>query len=510
MQQLQPRASENFEVRTLNILVIAFAIVFAVLYRHDPLYTNNQNTKFLVGAAQAGYGHLAADWTANTIDPLPVFTLLVRAVYATMSPLVFHVLFTMLLALYAFAAVSIARTLHAERTGTSTTDPLHAMSFVVLFLWLSCASIAMITGVADQYILGGYFQPCVFGTFAVLAPWLWIKDARSWGALALAVAAIMHPGAYLLTTVLLLVALTAVSARTKTWMEAVPPIALFVAVVAPIMTYQAWMLAPTSPETFKLATDILANTRIPEHTDVARWMTASALAKFAWMILACVLVRRQPHLFWGLLTLTAVAVVCSFVLYLWPYSAARFATPWRVTAVAMPLATIIIVYEASLWLAILAKRHVDLRWVWGGLAACLIGLCTVSVAKVILRDDTSRHGGILAFAKDNAAAGQHYLIPGGMYEFRMATGLPAFVTGKTHPYKDIEVLEWKRRLDESNKVYGLLRAGPEAAAARDTALQGMVERYGITHVAVPSNAAASLPGFREVFRDGQYAVYQRQ
>ena len=60
-------------------LWLLVAAVFAVAYTQSPLYEGNQNTKFLHGLAQAGRGYLEADWLANTVDPLPVFSSLIYA-----------------------------------------------------------------------------------------------------------------------------------------------------------------------------------------------------------------------------------------------------------------------------------------------------------------------------------------------------------------------------------------------------------------------------------------------
>ncbi len=42
--------------------------------------------------------------------------------------------------------------------------------------------------------------------------------------------------------------------------------------------------------------------------------------------------------------------------------------------------------------------------------------------------------------------GQVYLIPPKLLEFRLATGAPALVDFKAIPYRDVDVLEWRRRL----------------------------------------------------------------
>src|SRR5687768_17076137 len=55
---------------TFGLLGAWFFLVFPT----EPLYFENQNTKFLHGLARAGVGHLDRDWTASTEDVMPVFT----------------------------------------------------------------------------------------------------------------------------------------------------------------------------------------------------------------------------------------------------------------------------------------------------------------------------------------------------------------------------------------------------------------------------------------------------
>src|SRR2546421_10948004 len=50
--------------------------LFAAAYGQGALLSGNQNSYLLHGFAGAGAGTLARDWTAQTTDPFPVFTML--------------------------------------------------------------------------------------------------------------------------------------------------------------------------------------------------------------------------------------------------------------------------------------------------------------------------------------------------------------------------------------------------------------------------------------------------
>lgn len=62
------------------VLFALVCLVFLLVMRQDPLYSDNQNTKFLHGMAWAGAGALRHDWLAGTQDGLPFFSGLVYAI----------------------------------------------------------------------------------------------------------------------------------------------------------------------------------------------------------------------------------------------------------------------------------------------------------------------------------------------------------------------------------------------------------------------------------------------
>lgn len=492
---------------SFHTIQIAFAVLFAALYRQQQLYSGNQNTKFLHAAAQADVGYLRGDWTAQTVDPLPAFTTLTRIVYEFLPLTAFYALFAILVGIFAYSAAGIAGIVHRHRTSEPISAEL-ALVFGALILLFSMIVVSVTRGVAGQYAMSEDLQPSVFSAFIFLGIYLWLRERRGWAAASLAIAAIMHPGAYLLTSIILLVALLISSRRGLSLSSAVLPIAIFLVLVGPLMAYQAASLAPTTPEAFAEATRILANERIPRHTDVARWFDVGAAVKFLHMAFACWLVRRQPQLFWSLAALTVFQFVSSMVLLIWPNAGARFSTPWRVSAVAMPLATIIVAYYVSALLAegarSIPKASVHFR------RAAAVAFCALSAFLLFravahyVRPDASPTTLAEAYARKYAAEGQQYLVTPGMSDFRMATGLPTFVTFKTHPYKDIEVLAWREQLSAADRIYQL--AETEAGTAEAGKL---LERYGITHVVAPAASPFIVPAFTEVFGDTNFKIYAR-
>ncbi len=101
--------------------------------------------------------------------------------------------------------------------------------------------------------------------------------------------------------------------------------------------------------------------------------------------------------------------------------------------------------------------------------------------------------------------GNLYLIPPDMESFRLAAKVPIFVDYKSHPYKDIEVIEWFNRVEIAKNFY---------ASSSNTAcsiLQNMSDKYGITHVILKSESSIANCGIlHESYRDADFVIYEVQ
>ena len=275
-------------IRRLQTLGFWSAAGLALMVSHTqaPLYAGNQTTKFLAGLARAGRGELARDWLAGAVDPLPVFTTLVRLTYRFLPEASFYVFYAVLAGIYLYSLFGIA-----DRTvGLRRSRPRSALFLAVLLvihsrLVLHFAAVwgfgdlplLFREGVAHQYMLGRVFQPCVFGVFLLLAVRLFLGGRRMPAALALAVAALFHP-AYLLTAALLVLAFTLVTAAGTRRTSSVlgPPLVLLV-LVAPVVIHSRLAFAPADPAAWREGLRFLVHDRIPYHSLPAVWFDRGAL-----------------------------------------------------------------------------------------------------------------------------------------------------------------------------------------------------------------------------------------
>jgi hypothetical protein len=184
--------------------------------------------------------------------------------------------------------------------------------------------------------------------------------------------------------------------------------------------------------------------------------------------------------------------------------------PWRLTVFLVPVSAALVLAAATKALLALGRLaggvgsrftdHPDrLRAAGRAGAAVLAGLViSVSIvagAERIIRLDAepkpSPIGRAIAAAR---LPGDLYLTPPMAYALRIDAAIPVYVDYKTHPYKDSEVLEWRRRLRQSTRAY----AGGRLRCER---LRLTTREEGITHVIVrkPTRGRCS-------FLDKSYAV----
>jgi hypothetical protein len=93
------------------------------------------------------------------------------------------------------------------------------------------------------------------------------------------------------------------------------------------------------------------------------------------------------------------------------------------------------------------------------------------------------------------------MIPVDLQRFRLYTGAAIYVDFKSVPYKDLEVVEWRRRLDWSQHIY------EQSDWDKEPTILDLV-RNGITHVVSTSNRDIQSPRMERVYRDAHYSVYR--
>jgi hypothetical protein len=523
-------------------LFLCGAAVLGVAYSQAPLYYSNQNQYFLHGLAEAGHDLLAKDWLAGTLDPTPVFSGLVALTARFLHPWAFHVYHALLLGAYAAALVGLFFTVAGERTAARRWPVFVALLVAVhaaLTRWLSYRLFGLDypwylqTGLATQYVLGAMFQPSVFGVLLVMAVCLFVRGRPFLAGACVAAAATVH-STYLLPGALLTLGFLAALVREGQVRKAVALAALTLVLVLPVTAYVLLTFGPTSAEAFAQAQRILVEFRIPHHTMPELWFDHIAGLQVAWMVLAVLLVRRT-RLFLVLAVPFALMVLLTLVQVATGSDTLALLFPWRVSAVLVPVATAVIL-SRLIALPSLPLDGSAARVVSGAVVAVLVaGGVWIMVARQGFGSGVEEDS-LIDFVRRTRQAGDVYfvpvnaprlvktvrgglssdfklpaekrtdarLIPADLQGFRLSAGVPIFVDFKAIPYKDGEVIEWRRRIALAEKVQDQIRKGQLKEALDE------LKRERVTHLIWPAEKELSGPGLEKVpgAPDGPYRLYR--
>lgn len=503
------------------------ALLFALAHTQPLTYYSNQNQYFLHGLADAGMGELGSDWLANTRDPTPLFS----GAIALAEPVFGHAGFFALLMVYALSLTSLSRLLpFAPRSlaGEIVLQSLVTLTHSALVRMLSVQTLGidypwyLQAGVANQYLIGAGLQPSVFGVLLLTALAAFGHGRPRLAGFLVGLACLAH-STYLLPAALLTLGMMAGSS----WRDALALGAIALAVVTPVLAYIAIVFAPTDPQTFAAAQQILAWVRIPHHTDPARWLDLVAGLQTLVALLGLV-AWRGTRLARPLTVAAGLSLLLSIVAGLWHQPTLSLLFPWRLSAVLVPLATLVGLTALARGLERFLAPIV--LFILAGLIflMSLIGAYVV-MDRGLAYQESQGERGLLVFARDHRAPGQLYLLPAGypkppsrrgsasstfipvrpsaepaifeLQRFRLQSGVPAYVDFKSIPYHDRDVLEWQRRLDLVVRWYGI--------EDWDTAgIPDQLRAEGITHVVIPAGKTIRSTHLQTMFQDPTYRVAQ--
>jgi hypothetical protein len=495
---------------------LAWTVIFAILYAQSPLYTSNQNQYFLHGMARAGLGFLSRDWLAGTPDPTPVFSALISLTYSlTHSNLLFYVYYALLMGVYLFSVYGLVDLLFDLRSSKT-----RSLLFVTLFLAAHSAALRYLLsktvgsvgtflvegGVAGQRLLGQVFQPSTFAVFLVLSLYLFLAGRRNWAILAVVVAVTVHP-TYLLCGGIMTLAYLWVIFRETRQVKAVLLYGLKVLIpVLPILAYTLLTFRPSNPTLYREAQHVLVYFRIPPHALVNQWLNWTVAVQGIFILAALVVLRRM-RLFPIYLILTVSSVLLTLIQVATRSNTLALLFPWRASILLVPLGV-------SVLLAALVARVMD-AWqpsprTRRGLRVLSLIIITGLMGVGVIRFQIERAdqladpaGPMMAYVAAHKSAGDIYLTPSKLENFRLVTGAPVLADFDSIPYRDVDVMEWYQRLQWASWYYESGQGGDPCQTLRD-----IVKNYAVTYAVAERNdkftVCKSLP---VVYEDATYRIY---
>jgi hypothetical protein len=258
--------------------------------------------------------------------------------------------------------------------------------------------------------------------------------------------------------------------------------------------YVRLTVSPTSHAVSSAANEVIATFRVPHHALPKRWWAFDDFLRVELMCGGLASSRRSP-LFPIFASLAAVAAVLTAITLLTGSHRLALVFPWRISVVLVPLATTILLAKGISALTTgLPRLGANAPLAATGLAIAVIGAVVIdgSVRQIERLKSPNVDGRgvrgkfipLVTYVKRDVRPGDTYLVPTDMAGFRLSTGAPIFVDFKAHPHKDVEVLEWRRRLSMARRA---LKDGKIDCAR----LRGVGAAYRVNHVV--SNEARAAP-----------------
>ena len=105
---------------------------------------------------------------------------------------------------------------------------------------------------------------------------------------------------------------------------------------------------------------------------------------------------------------------------------------------------------------------------------------------------------MMAHVESTVSAGDSYLTPVKMQDFRLETGAPVYIDFKSIPYRDGDVLEWYRRIKDAEQFYETL----------DCTQVMMFAEEGVTHIVLEVDSIMQCPLLELDYQDEHYSVYR--
>ena len=485
---------------------LLLCIAFAVSVTLPPLYLGHYYLIF--GLAREGFGFLAHDWIANTIDPFPIFSTIVSLTYRLADPILFYGYTTILLGIY---LMSLCGIVHSLFPSVSENRGRWLLTIAVIFA-LHTALFGKLTlgwggvlhrGVANYYLMSPVFQPSLFGVFLILSLALFCAKRPIAATVLAMLVTCIHPS-YILASALMILGFAAVSwVRDHDKRTTIICCALGAFLIIPLLYTKLILLPATSPEIMKEAQRILIFDRIPHHAVPAKWI-GTALIRLPYIALALWLIRKHKVaiplwiLFIGMILLSAAQMLTgSFTLAL--------AAPWRLTAFLIPISSgIFIGFGISKFTKKLKDSFAKV------IALVLIIISTGFGAYSMINPKHiyafTPYQELITHLRAHATSDDLYLVPPRNKEFshiRLSAGIPIFVNFRLHPFRDEDILKWKERIDLANTFY----ASADDACATLSDIQNETD---ITHVIVINNESTwqiNCQNLTETYRNEHYAMY---
>lgn len=407
---------------------------------------SNQNTYMLHGLGMHSQS-LNEDWLFSTTDPFPLFSALTYILEFIPMSFGFYIVHFTITSVAFITLMSLVK-LDSKEKYLFFGMTIITLSSVFFNQFLPTAY--LFRGVAGQGIFSLQFlQPSVFGVFLIASIAAFCVRRYYLSILGIVIASVFHasylPYAAFLTVLYSLY----IYIKEKDIKTAFNISILALVGILPYVIYILYNFSSTTEEISMLKNIILYDYRFPHHVNVSVWFGKAALIQCLIIAAGCFVAKGKLRL---ILITSSLLFLIIMILSITIFDKNILVkSPWRFSTVIIPICSALIINQIINQIPYFTKlTELVYRFKF---IFILIMIILLSISNGILLNHENQKSKNLSYIHNLTGDGLTMIPPYWNDNFRLKTKTPIIVDFKSHPYKDIELIEWKQRMDELNDFY---------------------------------------------------------
>ena len=311
--------------------------------------------------------------------------------------------------------------------------------------FLSCI-FPIYSGLKGQYILGSIYQPSIYGVFLLPALFYYLKGKNFKSLFCLFIATSFHPSLIFTTSIIGIIFLCNLKNNTQK---------IFFLVSGVLILFPIALCVYTNIYDSKfsdLASDILVTYRIPHHADLTflSYLDVARLLILGLSIFFCrdILLKK--------ILITASALIVFFILLanILDSNSFNLLFPIRISILFVPIAVAIVSVEIFLILKSYLINHISERKVLFTCTLLVFLSVFINSVSIISNKKINPYFDWTPYTSPDMVwltplSDPSYFIEG----IRLNLSQPIFVDYKSHPINSKDIIEWKDRIDLSQRFY---------------------------------------------------------
>ena len=434
----------------MNKKIFLFSLAFSILLPTIKIfYFSNQNVYLFQAYILNNTNILQNDWLSTTKDGNYIFsqfTFFLMEINEYLPKLInkfFEIIFFYFLLKIIFN--------NEEKNNLILISIILILSVIAYYMGVG------FNGIKNQHILGEVYQPSIFNVFFIPSIYFFLRKNFYLSIIFLAVPPLFHPS-IIPTTMVLGFIYTLLIIRND--LKKTTFFLLFgIFLISPSIFF-AFKSQLSTTEDLRIAHDILANFRVPHHSDIS-FLGKRAIVSFLILIFGSLLCSNKNLKFILILGLTYILISLFLVSYL-QSNTVKLMFLHRLNVVLIPIAYFVIIkeiytfFDNKINLSIKIEKFKKLSQSLFYLVITILFLISLNININTNKNFIQKSKLVETFTNSKdiwLVQSIKSLKPDIVSQLRLNFSQPLFVDFKTHPSHPKDIIEWKKRIDLADSFF---------------------------------------------------------